>query len=31
MIPVFARLPSLRLVAVPLESAIAGWLLFWAW
>jgi hypothetical protein len=31
MVPAFARVPSLRLAAVPLGSAVAGWLLFWAW
>jgi hypothetical protein len=31
VIPAFARVPSLRLAAIPLGSAITGWLLFWAW
>src|SRR5690348_14838389 len=31
MVPAFARIPSLRLAAIPLGSALTGWLLFWAW
>lgn len=31
MTSTFVRTPALRLAAVPLGSALAGWLLFWAW
>jgi hypothetical protein len=29
--PTFAQHPALRLAAIPLGSALSGWILFWAW